>query len=276
MLASGLAFQMPIFILALVRLRILTAARLRRNRRVGIVSMLLFAILLPTVDPVSLALEFLPLIFLFEFSIWLASFMEKRWDIVDERSRWSGRVRVLSADWVLPVEGEPIENGAVAIEDGRIAAVGTVDELGAGEHFAEAAIIPGFVNAHSHLEYAVYAGFGDGLSFAPWLATHIERKARIDRADGGDRAAGRRPVPGVRNHDNRRRGLHGCCGARLQRARPAGDRLPRGFRPRAGRGVAAIRGEGRIRQLGRLRSGTDRRLAARSLHVLDRGVRRLP
>ncbi len=90
-------------------------------------------------------------------------------------------MRVVSADWVLPVEGAPIENGAVAIEDGRVARVGTIDELGAGDHFEEAAIIPGIVNAHSHLEYAVYAGFGDGLSFAPWLATHIERKARIDQ-----------------------------------------------------------------------------------------------
>ncbi len=89
MLATGLAFQMPIFILALVRLRILSAARLRRNRRVGIAAMLVFAILLPTVDPVSLALEFFPLLFLFEFSIWLASFMEKRWDLVDEPSRWA-------------------------------------------------------------------------------------------------------------------------------------------------------------------------------------------
>jgi 5-methylthioadenosine/S-adenosylhomocysteine deaminase len=44
-------------------------------------------------------------------------------------------------------------------------------------------ILPGFVNAHSHLEYAVYAGFGDGLSFAPWLATHIERKQRLGRTD---------------------------------------------------------------------------------------------
>ncbi|HXH89638.1 MAG TPA: amidohydrolase family protein [Gaiellaceae bacterium] len=89
--------------------------------------------------------------------------------------------RVLSADWVLPVEGAPIQNGAVAIEDGRLAAVGTPAELGEGEHFPNAAIVPGFVNAHTHLEYAVYAGFGDGQSFAPWLATHIERKARIER-----------------------------------------------------------------------------------------------
>jgi len=88
-------------------------------------------------------------------------------------------MRVLSADWVVPVEGQPIANGAVAIEDGRIAAVGSASELGEGEHFSESVILPGFVNAHSHLEYAVYGGFGDGLSFAPWILIHIERKARI-------------------------------------------------------------------------------------------------
>ena len=94
-----------------------------------------------------------------------------------------GAVTVLSADWVLPVEGEPIEDGAVAIRDGRIEAVGRSAELGRGEHHSGAVILPGFVNAHTHLEYAVYAGFGDGLSFAPWLATHIERKSRIAREE---------------------------------------------------------------------------------------------
>jgi cytosine/adenosine deaminase-related metal-dependent hydrolase len=94
-----------------------------------------------------------------------------------------GRVKILSADWVLPVEGAPIAYGAVAIEDGRIAAVGTIDELGPGERFPEAVILPGFVNAHTHLEYAVYAGFGDGLSFAPWISKHVERKQRLERAD---------------------------------------------------------------------------------------------
>ena len=91
--------------------------------------------------------------------------------------------RVLSADWVLPIEGAPIEDGAVAIEGGRIAAVGTVAELGEGARFPGAAIVPGFVNAHTHLEYAVYAGFGDGQSFAPWLAIHIDRKARLERGE---------------------------------------------------------------------------------------------
>ena len=92
-------------------------------------------------------------------------------------------MRVISADWVLPVEGAPVENGAVAIEDGRVATVGTIAELGAGDHFADAAIVPGLVNAHTHLEYAVYAGFGDGLSFGPWISTHVERKRRLERSD---------------------------------------------------------------------------------------------
>jgi cytosine/adenosine deaminase-related metal-dependent hydrolase len=87
---------------------------------------------------------------------------------------------VYSADWVVPVEGQPIPEGAVAVEDGAIVAVGTRAELGDGERFDGAAIVPGFVNAHTHLEYAVYAGFGDGYSFGPWLATHIERKSRIE------------------------------------------------------------------------------------------------
>ena len=89
LLATGLAFQMPIFILALVRLRVLTAERLRRNRRLGMLGMLVFAILLPTVDPVSLALEVVPLLLLFELSIWLATYMEKRWDSADQKSRWA-------------------------------------------------------------------------------------------------------------------------------------------------------------------------------------------
>jgi cytosine/adenosine deaminase-related metal-dependent hydrolase len=87
---------------------------------------------------------------------------------------------VISADWVLPIEGTPIERGAVAIEGGRIAAVGTAEELGSSTHYADAAILPAFVNAHSHIEYAVYAGFGDSLlDFAEWIRLHTERKRRI-------------------------------------------------------------------------------------------------
>jgi cytosine/adenosine deaminase-related metal-dependent hydrolase len=93
-------------------------------------------------------------------------------------------VRLLSADWVVPVEGPPIEDGAVAIDDeGRIAAVGPAADLGEGERFDEAVILPGFVNAHSHLEYATYAGFGDGLPFPPWIGLHVARKKLLAEED---------------------------------------------------------------------------------------------
>ena len=80
LLAGGLAFLMPIFVLGLVRLRVLTSGRLRTNRRIAYVALLMFAILLPTVDPVSLAFETIPLLILFEMSIWLSVFMERRWN----------------------------------------------------------------------------------------------------------------------------------------------------------------------------------------------------
>lgn len=81
LVASGLAFEMPIFILALVRIRVLTYERLRHNRRIGYALMVCFAILLPTVDPVSLLFETIPLLILFEVSIWLSKVMEKRWGL---------------------------------------------------------------------------------------------------------------------------------------------------------------------------------------------------
>ena len=91
---------------------------------------------------------------------------------------------VLSADWVVPVEGPPIRDGAVAFEeDGTIAAVGPRSDLGAGTHYANAVVLPGFVNAHTHLEYEVYAGFGDSLGFPEWIGLHVQRKARIDLED---------------------------------------------------------------------------------------------
>ncbi len=85
-LGLGLVFEMPIFILALVRLRVLSADKLRRNRRMGIFLVFLVAVLLPTVDPISLAFEVVPLLALFELSIWLAVVMERRWERSYEES----------------------------------------------------------------------------------------------------------------------------------------------------------------------------------------------
>jgi sec-independent protein translocase protein TatC len=79
LLGGGLAFLLPIVVLGLVRLRVLSSRTLRQNRRIALVLLLIVAALLPTVDPVSLAIEFIPLALLYELSVWLSVLMERRW-----------------------------------------------------------------------------------------------------------------------------------------------------------------------------------------------------
>src|SRR5512133_261808 len=78
-LACGILFELPIFILGLVRLGIVSAARLRSNRRIGIGICIIVVVLLPGVDFVSMGLQALPVLLLFEGSIWAAVFFERRW-----------------------------------------------------------------------------------------------------------------------------------------------------------------------------------------------------
>jgi sec-independent protein translocase protein TatC len=76
--AVTIVFEVPIVILGLVRIRILSSAKLRRNRRIGYVVMAAIAVALPGVDPVTTAMEMIPLMLLFEGSIWLAVLLERR------------------------------------------------------------------------------------------------------------------------------------------------------------------------------------------------------
>ena len=72
MVAMGLGFQVPVAILAMVRLGITSVEKLRRNRRYAILGIAVLAALLPTIDPLTLVLEMIPLIVLYELSILLA------------------------------------------------------------------------------------------------------------------------------------------------------------------------------------------------------------
>ena len=85
--------------------------------------------------------------------------------------------KLYCASWVLPVTSAPIRDGAVAVEGARVAAVGPRAEVAARfqsaavEEFGEAAITPGFVNCHTHLELTAMRGFlepEEGDFFA-WL-----------------------------------------------------------------------------------------------------------
>ena len=68
----GLVFQLPVGILAVTRLGIVTPKQLARNRRYAYLVIAVVAMLLPGTDPVSMLLEMVPLIVLFEASLVLA------------------------------------------------------------------------------------------------------------------------------------------------------------------------------------------------------------
>ena len=76
--AVTIVFEVPIVILGLVRIGILSSAKLRRNRRIGYVVMAAIAVALPGVDPVTTTMEMIPLMLLFEGSIWLSVLLERR------------------------------------------------------------------------------------------------------------------------------------------------------------------------------------------------------
>lgn len=85
--------------------------------------------------------------------------------------------RIYCARWVLPINAPPIEHGAVAVEGTAIIDVGTRSHVAARlpeadvRDFKEAAILPGLVNTHSHLELTAMRGYlerEEGDFFA-WL-----------------------------------------------------------------------------------------------------------
>ena len=187
-------------------------------------------------------------------------------------------MRLVSADWVVPVEGDPISDGAVAIgDDGRIAAVGPAAELGAGERFDDAVILPGLrqrplaprVRRLRRLRRRAAVRALDRPARAP------QEPARA-RGDGGDRPRRRRGLPPLGDHDGRRRELLRRGGDRVRRARAARGRLPRGVRRAARRSRERFepmreRLDGTL-----LRRGAARHLAARAVHVHARALRGVP
>ena len=91
----------------------------------------------------------------------------------------------VTADWLVPVVGPPIAGGGVTIgPDGRIEEAGPAASLssrpGLAElRFAGSAIIPGLVNAHTHLELSGLAGSVEADEFPDWIRGVRELKATL-------------------------------------------------------------------------------------------------
>ena len=79
------------------------------------------------------------------------------------------------AKWVLPIAQRPIENGWVSVADGRVAAVGAgraewPDETDLGD----VALLPAFVNAHTHLELSWLEGrVPPAASMPAWIRAQL-------------------------------------------------------------------------------------------------------
>ena len=99
----------------------------------------------------------------------------------------SASARFLAADYLLPISAAPIADGAIVVDDTKIVAVGAKSELAEEfpqieiEDFGEAAIMPGLVNCHSHLEITAMRGFLDDAEadFYSWLIKLTKTRGEI-------------------------------------------------------------------------------------------------
>jgi sec-independent protein translocase protein TatC len=76
--AVGLVFELPIVVVALTRIGVLTTRQLRKNRKIGYFVVCCVGVALPGIDPVTTAIETVPLVVLYEGSIWVSVLMERR------------------------------------------------------------------------------------------------------------------------------------------------------------------------------------------------------
>jgi sec-independent protein translocase protein TatC len=78
MVAMGVVFELPLFVVGLTRLGMIKTDYLRKNRRICYFIVACIGVALPGVDPVTTTIETVPLALLFEGSIWLSVFLDRR------------------------------------------------------------------------------------------------------------------------------------------------------------------------------------------------------
>ena len=106
------------------------------------------------------------------------------------------RAKLYTADWVLPVASEPVQDGAVLVDEkGIIRDVGIRTRIAAGDDIARvelgaAILLPGLVNVHAHPELAGMRGLLEDLPFHEWIPAL--RRAKEGAGPDGDLAAAAR------------------------------------------------------------------------------------
>lgn len=101
---------------------------------------------------------------------------------------------LLCAKYILPITSEPFQNGAVLVRDGLIRDVGKVDMLKLRYpdeevvDYGQAALLPGLINLHTHLENAVMRGIVHDVPYTTWIVSMLKKSAKLDVGDWYDSA----------------------------------------------------------------------------------------
>ena len=101
---------------------------------------------------------------------------------------------LLCAQYVLPITAEPLQNGAVLVRNGAIRDIGTADMLKLRypdeevTDFGMAAIIPGLIDLHTHLENAVMRGIVHDVPYTTWIMSIMQKSMKMDVSDWYDSA----------------------------------------------------------------------------------------
>jgi 5-methylthioadenosine/S-adenosylhomocysteine deaminase len=88
---------------------------------------------------------------------------------------------IVSGGTIVTMDGarRVIEDGAIAIDGGRIAAIGSRAEIEAKYKARETidasgkAVVPGLINAHTHVPMTLFRGLGDDIDLQEWLTRYI-------------------------------------------------------------------------------------------------------
>jgi hypothetical protein len=94
---------------------------------------------------------------------------------------------IVRARWVLPIDRAPIDNGWIEVRDQRIVGIGSGKAPGEADDLGDVALMPGLVNAHTHLELSWMAGLvPPAESMDAWIRTLL--RVRREGAPGGESA----------------------------------------------------------------------------------------
>ena len=125
---------------------------------------------------------------------------------------------------ILPLQGPPLERGWLRIGRGRIEGIGRRRPSGLVIDLGDAIILPGLVNAHTHLEFSdLTAPLPAGSNLTDWIEEWVRlRRARVPGAADETRLAG---VGSGRSHSLGGDCHRGSCSG-ISPARAAGAPLP--------------------------------------------------